>query len=160
LQDYYLGFCNQALWPLLHCFQERARIHIRQEAAYRQVQARFAASLLPLLREGDLVWVHDYHLLLLGRDLRARGWTGRIGFFLHTPFPPYELWQVLPDARGTLEALLDYDVMGFHVPGSLDNYVYCCRRELGAKMHGAALAAAGRRQHVDVYPVGIDPSEF
>ena len=160
LEDYYLGFCNQALWPLFHCFQEKAKVRLRQEASYRDVQARFAACLLPLLRTGDLVWVHDYHLLLLGRELRRMGWEGRIGFFLHTPFPPFDLWQVLPDPRGTLEALLDYDVMGFHVPGFLDNYVYCCRRELQAKLQGSTLIASGRRQHVDVYPVGIDPGEF
>src|SRR5262249_50058119 len=117
--DYYHGFCNMVLWPLFHCFQDRVLITLKQEASYRQVQARFAARLLPLLCPGDRVWVHDYHLLLLGRELRRRGWRGRIGFFLHVPFPSYDLWKLLPDPNGFLEALLDYDLVGFQVPSYL-----------------------------------------
>jgi len=160
IDDYYLGFCNQALWPLFHCFQERASIRLRQEAAYRKVQRRFAAALMPLLKPGDLIWVHDYHLLFLGRELRRLGWTGRIGFFLHIPFPPYELWQLLPDPRDWLEAMLDYDLVGYHVQGFLDNYVYCCRRELNAAWDGSTLRSSGRSQSVGVHPVGIDPNDF
>ncbi|HET6372831.1 MAG TPA: trehalose-6-phosphate synthase [Candidatus Polarisedimenticolia bacterium] len=160
LQNYYLGYCNQTLWPLLHCFQDRVRIRLRQELVYRQVQGHFAASLLPYLRQDDVVWVHDYHLMLLGRELRRMGWTGRIGFFLHTPFPPHDLWQILPAPRDTLEALLDYDVIGFHVQAFLDNYVSCCRRELQATLRGSTLTAGGRSQRADVYPVGIEPAAF
>ncbi|HKQ61861.1 MAG TPA: trehalose-6-phosphate synthase, partial [Candidatus Polarisedimenticolaceae bacterium] len=160
VDDYYLGYCNGVLWPLLHCFQSHVKIRLRQEQRYREVQARFATALRPLLRPGDLIWIHDYHLLLLARELRRLGWGGRIGFFLHTPFPPHELWTLLPDPRDTIEALLDYDVVGFHVAGFLDNYVYCCRRELGASWDGATLTAGARSQRVGVYPVGIDPEAF
>ena len=160
LDGYYHGFCNQTLWPILHCFQGRVRTRLRDEAAYDAVQARFADLLLPLLRRDDLVWVHDYHLIPLGRELHRRGWRGRIGFFLHTPFPPLEMWEVLPRPRGMLEALFEYDVVGFHVPGFLDNYVYCARRILGADWDGRRLAQAGRSQVAAVYPVGIDPDAW
>jgi trehalose 6-phosphate synthase len=157
LDGYYHGFCNQALWPILHCFQGRVRTRLRDETTYDSVQGRFADHLLPLLRRDDLLWVHDYHLIPLGQRLRARGWRGRLGFFLHTPFPPLEMWEVLPRPRGMLEALFEYDVVGFHVPGFLDNYVYCARRLLGADWDGRRLAQAGRSQIAAVYPVGIDP---
>ncbi|HET6204657.1 MAG TPA: trehalose-6-phosphate synthase [Planctomycetota bacterium] len=158
--DYYHGFCNDALWPLLHCFQGRVNLRIEQEACYRAVQRRFAAALRPLLRPGDLVWVHDYHLFLLAGELRRLGWKGPIGFFLHTPFPPHDIWTLLLDPRGFLEALLDFDLVGFHTRSSLDNYVYCCLRLLGARRKGERLALRGRVQRAGVYPIGIDPREF
>jgi trehalose 6-phosphate synthase len=158
--SHYHGFCNQTLWPLFHCFQGKVKIALAEEACYRRVQERFAAALRPLLGDGDLVWVHDYHLLLLGRELRRLGWRGRTGFFLHTPFPPHDLWQLLPDPRDFAAALLDYDLAGFHVPGFLDNYVYACRRELGARWDGTALATRDRVQRAGVYPVGIAPETF
>jgi len=160
VDEHYLGYCNRTLWPLFHSFQGRVKIRLRHEASYRRVQARFAARLHRLLRPGDLVWVHDYHLLLLGRELRQLGWTGRLGFFLHIPFPPHDLFQVLPEPRDTLEAMLHYDLVGFHVQGFLDNYVYCCARELKGQWDGAILRAGGRSQQVGTYPVGIDPNDF
>ena len=160
LQDYYFGYCNETLWPLFHCFQDRVKISLRQERCYRQVQARFAVTLLPLLQPDDLLWIHDYHLLYLGQELRRRGWGGRIGFFLHIPFPPHDLWQLLPNPRAALEALHEYDLVGFHVRGFLDNYLYCSQRELQAVIRDGALVAGGRSQKVGVYPVGIDPDEF
>jgi trehalose 6-phosphate synthase len=159
-RDYYSGFCNQVLWPLFHCFQGKILITLSEEETYRSVQARFARAILPQLRVGDVLWVHDYHLLLLGRELRRLGWRGRIGFFLHVPFPPHELWEILPDPLGFLDAMLDYDVVGFHVQSFLDNYVSCCRRQLGAGWDGSLLSVGARRQKADVYALGIDPSEF
>jgi trehalose 6-phosphate synthase len=160
LQEYYLGFCNQVLWPLFHSFQSSVKIEPAHVATYRSVQARFAALLLPLLKERDIVWVHDYHLLFFGRELRRLGWTGRLGFFLHIPFPPYDLWQLMPDPRDTLEAMLHYDVMGFHIDGYVDNYAYTCQRILGAHWDGRFLTACGRTQRVDSFPVGIEPKDF
>ena len=84
------------------------------------VQERFAAVVGARLRGDDLVWVHDYHLLGLGAALRRRGARARLGFFLHTPFPPLDLWAILPRARGFLEALLAYDLVGFHTAGYVE----------------------------------------
>lgn len=160
VSDYYLGFCNQTLWPLFHCFQGKVTIDSAHETCYREVQTRFARALRSLLRSGDIVWVHDYHLLLLGQELRRLGWNGKIGFFLHVPFPPHDLWQILPDPRGCLEAMLDYDLVGFHVQSFLDNYVHCCKRQLGARLDSGTLIAGDQSQRTGVYPVGIDPASF
>ncbi|HEV8121118.1 MAG TPA: trehalose-6-phosphate synthase [Candidatus Polarisedimenticolia bacterium] len=159
-ESYYLGFCNQTLWPVLHCFQGRLRTRLRDEAAYEAAQGRFADAVQAVVRQGDILWVHDYHLFLLGQELRRRGWRGRIGFFLHTPFPPLEMWEVLPHPRAMLEGLLAYDQVGFHVQGFLDNYVYCAQRLLGARSEGGMLYHSGRVQRAAVYPVGIDPKEW
>jgi trehalose 6-phosphate synthase len=157
---YYHGFCNAGLWPLFHCFQGRVRMNLEQAAIYQEVQTRFAAALRPLLRPGDLVWVHDYHFMALGRELRRLGWTGRTGFFLHIPFPPHDLLQVLPDPPGVLRALLEYDLVGFQATGSLDNYLYSVRREIDARTAGDRVAAGPRIQRAGVYPVSIDPGDF
>jgi trehalose 6-phosphate synthase len=158
--DYYQGYCNGALWPLFHCFQGRMRIDLRQEACYRAVQARFAAALRPMLLPGDLVWVQDYHFLLLGRELHRLGWSGRTGFFLHIPFPPWDVCQLLPDPRDMLAALDEYDLVGFQTRGSLDNYRYCRGRLLGDDDDTVGPRDLDRRHESGVYPVGIDPGEF
>ncbi len=160
VDDYYHGFCNTVLWPLFHCFQDRVRVDLEQERRYRRTQVRFAETLLPQLETGDLIWVHDYHLLLLGRELRRLGWSGPIGFFLHVPFPPHDLWSLLPDPRGFLEALTEYDLAGFQVGSHLENYIAACRRQLEARWDGGVLAAGGRRQRAGTYPVSIDPRDF
>jgi len=158
--EHYQGFCNAALWPLFHSFQGRVRMNLKEEASYRGVQERFASALVSFLRPHDLVWVHDYHFMLLGRELRRLGWNGKVGFFLHIPFPARDLWQLLPDPRDFLRALLDYDSVGFQTAGHLDNYLYCCSRELGGRRIDDHLFAEGRVQRVGVYPVGIDPDDF
>ncbi len=99
-------------------------------------------------------------MLLLARELRRLGWRGPVGFFLHIPFPPLELFRILPDPRGFLEALLEHDLVGFHVRESLDNYAYACRRELGASWESGRLRAGMRGQRVGLYPIGIDPEAF
>jgi trehalose 6-phosphate synthase len=156
----YRGFCNEVLWPLFHGFPEKMRIDRDQETCYREVAARFASTLRPMLRSGDTIWIHDYHFISLGRELRRLGWTGPLGYFLHIPFPPYDLWQLLPEPRDFLEAMHHYDLVGFQTMTSLDNYVYCCKRLLNARRDGARLVAGGRRQRAGVYPIGIDPTVF
>ena len=158
--QYYRGFCNEALWPLFHGFLGRVRLDRDDEECYREVNERFAHELMPLLRPADLVWVHDYHLLCLGRELRRLGWTGALGLFLHIPFPPHDLWEVLPRPRDFVRAMLEYDVVGFQTRGFLENYVQCCRRELDARWDGSRIAAADRVQRAGAYPIGMEPAAF
>jgi alpha,alpha-trehalose-phosphate synthase [UDP-forming] len=160
VEGYYEGFCNQGLWPLLHCFPSRVVFEPRHLEAYFEVQERFADAVAARLRPGDAVWVHDYHLLRLGESLRRRGISCPIGFFLHTPFPPDDLWAILPRSRRFLTSLLDYDLVGFHTRSYLENYVGACRRELGAEWDGERLRCGRKRQKVSVHPVGIDPADF
>ena len=157
---YYDGFCNQALWPLLHCFPGRALFEPAHVEAYLAVQERFADAVAAEAGRGDGVWVHDFHLLGVGEALRRRGVGRRLGFFLHTPFPPDEIWSILPRSRRFLEAMLSYDLVGFHTRRYLGNYVQACLRELGATWDGERLRFGEREQRVGVYPVGISASEF
>jgi len=160
VDHFYNGFCNSVIWPLFHCFPGRVQVDLEQAKSYVEVQTKYAEAVRRHLRPGDALWINDYHLLLMGRTLRRGGWRGPTGFFLHIPFPPHELFSVLPGPREFLDAMLDYDVVGFHTPSYLENYVSCCRRELGATWNRGVLRHGDRSQRVGVYPVGIDPADF
>jgi trehalose 6-phosphate synthase len=149
VDGYYYGFCNRALWPILHCFPGRAVLAPAEFEAYERVNALFARAIERRLRRDDRVWVQDYHLLLLGRELRRLGFRGRIGIFLHVPFPPPEIFTILPAGRTILEGLAEFDVVGFHTEAYARNYARTLEQELGP----------GRRrpQRVGAYPIGIDP---
>ena len=112
-QCFYVGFSNAALWPLFHFRTGLMRFSRDEYAGYLSVNRSFAKALLPLLRPDDLVWVHDYHLIPLGAQLRERGLKNRMGFFLHIPFPPSRLMVSLPFHEGLVLSLLAYDVIGF-----------------------------------------------
>jgi trehalose 6-phosphate synthase len=158
--DFYVGFANRTLWPLYHDAVRAPSFERRWWQAYVQVNHRYAEAAAEAARPDATVWVHDYHLQLVPMMLRALRPDLRIGFFLHTPFPPLEMWEVLPHPRAMLEGLLAYDVVGFHVQGFLDNYVYAAQRLLGARSEGGRLYHSGRGQRAAVYPVGIDPKEW
>ncbi len=157
---YYNGFCNHALWPLLHSFQSHVSLSTFELEVYRDVNQAFAQSIRPLLSDGDLVWIHDYHLIHVGAELRRLGFQGRIGFFLHVPFPSLDFLAILPEYHTFVEALAQDDVIGFHTRTYLDNYLYACLRILDAEWDGSRLRAGGRTQRAGVYPAGIDPERF
>ncbi len=150
VEGHYEGFCNRALWPLLHGFGERAHLAAAQYALYRGVNERFAERLAPLLHAGDIVWVHDYHLLLLGAELRKRGWRGRLGFFLHIPLPAAAEWARLPGAAKLARSLGDYDLVGVQT----ERDVRAARAILSAS--GASEAS----ERVAAFPIGIDPEHW
>jgi trehalose 6-phosphate synthase len=146
-EGYYRGFSNGMLWPLLHYRTGLAEFRREDLAAYRRVNERFAQALLPLLRPGDLVWVHDYHLIPLGAGLRRRGFAGRIGFFLHVPFPPSAVYDALPQGEALLADFGAYDVLGVQTAEDAANL-----NEMLARC-GLPLRAAS-------HPIGIDPEAF
>jgi alpha,alpha-trehalose-phosphate synthase [UDP-forming] len=150
VEAHYDGYCNGALWPLLHGFQTRAVIDAGHRAAHLRVNERFAKLVLKHLDAGTTTWVHDYHLFPLGQLLRAGGARGPLGFFLHVPFPPHDVLSVLPWARQLLEELEAYDLVGFHTRAFAQNYAECVRRELGR---------APRARH-GAFPIGIDPEPY
>ena len=146
-RGYYQGFANGTLWPLLHSRMGLAEFRREELAAYRRVNEAFAAALVKLLRPDDTIWVHDYHLIPLGAALRRRGVTGRIGFFLHIPFPPPALFANLPQSESLLRDLGAYDVIGLQ--GDAD-----------ARNLNAAMAEVGVQGHAEGFPIGIDPHAF
>ena len=153
---FYNDFCNRTLWPLLHSFP--AKVVIRHEAhrAYHGVNRKYAQALMPLLRDSDLVWVHDYHLFPLGRELRRLGWQGKVGCFLHTPFPPPEVFSVLPWAPELLDGLLDYDLLEVHTRRYFQNMWECLSTELRGVVIGDTFSHGNRSLKLKVNPIGTD----
>jgi trehalose 6-phosphate synthase len=120
-QEYYNGFANRMMWPILHYRLDLAEFSSRDLAGYMRVNELFASNLDSLLRPDDTVWVHDYHLLPLAKALRDRGRDNKIGFYLHTPFPPPELLTALPRHERVILSLCHYDLVGFQTEGDADN---------------------------------------
>jgi trehalose 6-phosphate synthase len=157
---FYAGFSNGTLWPLLHYRLGLMEFDRAALAAYRRVNAALAQALMPLLRPDDLVWVHDYQLMTLGAELRKRGFTGRIGFFLHVPFPPRDIWVALPQGATLLEALLECDLVGFQTETDRGNFFHGAARMLGLETEGDTILFKGRRVATGAFPIGIDTAGF
>lgn len=147
---YYTNFCNGGLWPLLHSFPGRFSVEGEDYRAYRRVNEIFARTMIRHLREEDLVWVHDFHLIPLAHELRRLGFAGRIGFFLHVPFPPPEIFALMPWATELLEDVTAFDLVGVHTP----EYARNLRRTLGRQ------SFRPRTVPTRVYPIGIDPRPY
>ncbi len=160
VNDFYVEFSNRVLWPLFHGLPNYVRISPGVYQTYKQVNRLYALSLFPLLRSGDLVWVHDYHLIPLGNELRNLGWTGYLGFFLHIPFPPVDLFTNLPWAKSLLENLMAYDLLGFHTRQYCHNFVDALDQEEGGTFDGHTYYRGTSSFRVGVYPIGTDPDRF
>jgi trehalose 6-phosphate synthase len=161
LADFYNGFANQALWPVLHYRMDLAGYDRRFAEGFWRINERIGTRLAPLLKSDDLVWVHDYHFIPLGGQIRASGFTGAIGYFLHVPFPPPEVLTALPDAHRLVRSMLAYDVVGFQTETDRGNFARFIKGELGGKeLEGGWIEASGRRLRADVFPIGIDAERF
>jgi trehalose 6-phosphate synthase len=158
---YYNNFSNGVLWPLLHTMPELMHYDRRDARAYREVNGRMAATLQPLLRPSDLVWVHDFHLLPLAACLRARGVPNPIGFFLHVPFASADVLAAAPEMGSLVRDLLAADLIGFQTDNDLANFAAAA--ELfgdAARLPGNVLSVAGRRVRLGVFPVEIESHGF
>src|SRR4028119_625757 len=113
VEEYYNGYANRTLWPLFHYRIDLAEYDRSFGSGYERVNQRFAETVAPLVEPEDLVWVHDYHLIPLGQQLRQMGLKNRIGFFLHIPWPPTRLLTSLPFHERLVHSLPDYDLIGF-----------------------------------------------
>ena len=161
VDDYYLGFSNRALWPVCHYRLDLARFSSRESAAYLRVNDLLARKLTRLLEPGDLIWVHDYHLIPLGQSLRERGVEDRIGFFLHIPWPPSEIASALPGYRQILASMTAYDLVGFQTERDADNFGRCLVEERIANDVGDGwFEGQGRRFRIGAFPIGIDTEGF
>jgi trehalose 6-phosphate synthase len=156
-RGYYEGFANRTLWPLFHGRADLATFDGSAFAAYHEVNASFARRLAPLLEPGDLIWVHDYHLILLGKELRKRAIAGPIGFFLHIPFPGPEILTALPRHGSLVRSLLAYDLVGFQSERDRRHFVtYLVEEAGGHDLGGGIVEAHGRRIRAAAFPIGID----
>ncbi|MGI9424759.1 MAG: alpha,alpha-trehalose-phosphate synthase (UDP-forming) [Hyphomicrobiaceae bacterium] len=158
---YYAGMSNNVLWPILHYRLDLARLDASYMGAYRQVNARFATALRRLIEPSDIVWVHDYHLIPLGAELRAHEARNAIGFFLHIPFPPPDMLSALPNADYFIRCLFSYDVIGFQTSSDLGNFQrYIIESGEGEIGENGRVTAFGRTITAKAYPIGIDVDAF
>ncbi len=158
---YYDGFSNAVLWPLFHYLLEKVRIDTANEwRAYKAVNEHFADAIAAVLRPGDAVWVHDYHLMLVPGLVRARREDTRIGFFLHVPWPSSDVFRILPHREEILESLLSCDVVGFHTEGYRHNFIHSAAKVLGVGLGVDSLEWQDRTVRIGVYPIGIDVASF
>ena len=159
---YYHGLSNRGLWPLFHSFPSRARFDRRDWRVYREVNRRFATIALRSMREGDLVWIHDYHLMLAPAYLRRSLTRERIAFFLHIPFPPYEVFRLVPWARELLRGLLACNLVGFHVDSYARSFLDCVEQLTDAEVDWEAqcVRSAAGETRVGAFPIGIDFDSF
>ena len=160
VQRYYYGFSNGALWPLCHFFEAHIVYDDDEWEAYVEVNRLFCDAIAEEVHGDELIWVHDYHLFLLPDMLRQRFPEARIGFFLHTPFPPSELFRVLPCREALLRGLLGADVVGFQTFNNLQNFLYSVYRVLGIAADMNALSYEGRPVRCAVHPISVDPEQF
>jgi trehalose 6-phosphate synthase/phosphatase len=157
---YYEGYSNGVLWPLFHYLLDQVPLQVSDWDAYVQANEQFAEVVATQYRPGDLIWIHDYQLLLLPGLVRRRLPEARIGFFLHIPFPSEELFRTLPARRQLLEGLLGADLVGFHTPTYLRHCATALTDILGLTVDIDRVQLPGREVRLGVFPMGVDASLF
>ncbi|MBS0412070.1 MAG: alpha,alpha-trehalose-phosphate synthase (UDP-forming) [Proteobacteria bacterium] len=160
-QEYYNGYANKTLWPLFHYRMDLAAYERSFDAGYVRVNERFADALQPLVEADDVLWVQDYHLLPLARELRRRGITNKIGFFLHIPWPARRVFTTLPRHADLASALLDYDLIGFQTADDRDAFAgYLTQSAQGLVTSQGHVSAFGKQSRIGAFPIGIDTTDF
>lgn len=159
--EYYNGYANKTLWPLFHYRVDLTAYDRTFDEGYQRVNRRFAETLRPLIEPDDLIWVHDYHLIPMARELRRLGVKNRIGFFLHIPWPAHQLMVTLPSHKALVEALFDYDLVGFQTPEYVTAFQEYVLAEAGGEVLGPdRLRAFGRTVQTGAFPIGVDAADF
>lgn len=160
VQNFYEGYANDTLWPLFHYFQSFAKYEDSYWLAYREVNKLFAKAVQKQADELATIWIHDYHLMILPQMLRASLPLSSIGFFLHIPFPSYEIFRLLPERKEILEGLLGADLVGFHTYDYARHFTSSVLRISGHESHHGTVRLDGRMVQVDAFPIGIDYQKF
>jgi trehalose 6-phosphate synthase/phosphatase len=160
--NYYNGFSNSVLWPLFHYFSSLANYENQYFEAYVQVNQLFAEKIVPLLEPGDQVWIHDYQLMILPHLLRSKRPDATIGFFLHIPFPSYEIFRLLPTEwkKTLLTGIMGADLIGFHTYDYVQHFLQSVKMLLGVENHFHNLQYMNRLVRIDLFPIGIDYNKF
>jgi trehalose 6-phosphate synthase len=161
VEEYYNGYANKTLWPLFHYRTDLVAYDRAYGEGYQRANRRFAETLRPLIEPSDLIWVHDYHLIPLARELRRLGLKNRIGFFLHVPWPAYQVFVTLPGHKQLVEALFDYDLLGFQTEDYRQAFEeYVLSEAGGERLPGDCMKAFRRTVRVGAFPIGIDAKDF
>jgi trehalose 6-phosphate synthase/phosphatase len=160
VEAYYQGMCNRTIWPLFHYFPLYAEYSEDFWQAYERVNAAFANAVAGIARPNDIIWVHDYHLMLLPKLLRERLPKATVGFFLHIPFPSFEIFRLLPWRKQILEGLLGADLIGFHAYDYTSHFLDSTRRLLGYEVAMGQTTVADRVVKADAFPMGINYEQY
>lgn len=155
IKEYYDGFCHTSLWPILHYLSGHADYQQQWFGTYRAINEKFADMVSERYRPGDVIWVHDYHLMLVPQLLRKRLPNARIGFFLHTPFPSYELFRCHPNRTELLSGMLGADLIGFQTFGYLRHFRSTVLRLLGIESELDQIVRDDATTAINVYPAGV-----
>lgn len=162
MDNFYHGFCNKLIWPLFHYFPSYAIYDQQSWEYYKKVNTIFAEHILQMVRSDDIIWIHDYHLMLLPALIRERLPNATVGFFLHIPFPSFEIFRLLPEnwRCEILHGLLGADLIGFHTNDYTQYFLRCVLRILGYENNMGQIAIGDRIVKVDTFPMGIDFKKF
>jgi trehalose 6-phosphate synthase/phosphatase len=161
-KDYYNGFANSTLWPLFHYFPSIVEYQANYYDAYVKVNNQFAERLAEVVKPGDTVWIHDYQLMLLPEMLRAKQPDINIGFFLHIPFPSYEILRLMPGEwkNSLLNGLMGADLIGFHTHDYVQHFMQSVKMLLGVDNYFYTMQYQDRLVKADLFPIGIDYKKF
>lgn len=158
---YYRGYANGVLWPVFHYRLDLAHFEASHFYGYRRVNQIFARKLMLLFKPDDLIWVHDYHLIPLAAELRAIGCSNCIGFFLHIPLPPQQIFAAIPAHEWLMQALFSYNLIGFQTETDLSHFVHYVNAETTAKVvSNTQFRAFNNTVQAAVFPIGIDVEDF
>jgi len=160
IKEYYEGFSNKALWPLFHYFMEYSIFQEHEWEAYKRVNLKFAKVILENLEDGDTVWVHDYQLLLLPQLIKDQRPNTNIGFFLHIPFPSFEIFRTFPRRKEILRGMLGADLIGFHTYDYERHFLSSIKRIMRLDVNFNDISFDDRVIRVDSFPMGIDYDKF
>ncbi len=160
VDEYYNKFCSATIWPLFHYFPQYATYSPSAWQAYERANRTFCDAVVDVWQQGDAIWVHDFHLMLLPRMLRERLQDPLIGFFLHIPFPSLEIYRLLPWRTQILEGLMGADLVGFHTWDYAAHFLTSTRYLLGYDSSMGRITGPDTITKVDVFPMGIDYERF
>ena len=160
IEMYYSGYCNKTIWPLFHGFMQYAVYDKYLWESYKLVNKIFCNRIMRIVKPNDTIWIHDYHLMLLPKLIREKLPKISIGFFLHIPFPSYEIFRLLPSRKEILEGILGADLIGFHTYDYARHFLSSIRRLMDFKSTLGRITVGNRVVKVDSFPMGIDYKRF
>lgn len=159
---FYGGFCNDMIWPLFHYFPSYSVFNNDYYKAYQEANSKYCEELIKIIRPGDFIWIHDYQLMLLPEMIRKKMPDVTIGFFLHIPFPSFEIFRLLPRQwrESIVRGMLGADLIGFHTHDYTQHFIKCVKRTTGFEVHQNIIYTPNKRVKADAFPIGIDYDKF
>ncbi|MGB1449493.1 MAG: bifunctional alpha,alpha-trehalose-phosphate synthase (UDP-forming)/trehalose-phosphatase [Flavobacteriaceae bacterium] len=160
IDDFYLGLSNKCIWPLFHYFKQFVEFDETQWESYVEVNQKFANAVLQEVEEGDKVWIHDYQLMLVPEMIKSKRKDVTIGFFLHIPFPSFEIFRIFPKRDDLLNGVLGADLIGFHTYDYQRHFLSSVKRHLHLSVNYNRVKKDEREIIIDTFPMGIDFEKF